>query len=346
MKIAVVGAGITGCLLAKFLTSASLDSTFIDVNIFEKSRGCGGRASTKQTEWGQCDLGASIVPAQKVNFIEFMKGLCHQNIVSKWPDKIFCSQQNSNIKKPLERFASDKEYYIFNSKMNSACHHWIKNAKLHTNSLISEIRHLGGKGWQLKSNDIWQTELFDKVVLTAPWPQSQALIEQSELPIHLPDFLQSWTSCWSVALKLQPLVTSEVDLVYLKNQPIQTLVRDSNKPRRPQVLTSESADKSEIWVAQLANELSDDLGKPGKEKAISIATSNLCELLDLPTDSVTNTYAHYWLYARPSDGQKPLGILSLKEHGLYVGGDWSFGASIESAYETALALSHSIITGE
>lgn len=341
MKIAVVGAGITGCLLANFLTSTS-----VDVSIFEKSRGCGGRASTKQTEWGQCDLGASIVPAHKANFVDFMQGLCHQNIVSKWPEKIFAYQQKIGNKTPLERFVSDKEHYVFNSKMNSACRHWIKNATLHTNSLISEIRHLGDKGWQLKSNDVWQTELFDKLVLTAPWPQSQALIEQSELPIKLPDFSQSWTSCWSVALKLQPLVASEVDLVYLKNQPIQTLVRDSSKPLRPQVLPSESGDKSEIWVAQLANKLSDDLGKPGKEKAISIATSNLCELFDLPKESVTNTFAHYWLYARPSDGQKPLGILSLKQHGLYVGGDWSFGASIESAYETASVLSQSIITGE
>ena len=69
MKVAVVGAGITGCLLTHLLGSASLDSKSIDVSVFEKSRGCGGRASTKQTEFGQCDLGATIVPAQKADFI-------------------------------------------------------------------------------------------------------------------------------------------------------------------------------------------------------------------------------------------------------------------------------------
>ncbi|MFB1034272.1 MAG: NAD(P)-binding protein, partial [Sinobacterium sp.] len=61
MKVAIVGAGITGCLLANFIGSKS-----IDVSIFEKSRGCGGRASTKQTDWGQCDLGATVMLAQKV----------------------------------------------------------------------------------------------------------------------------------------------------------------------------------------------------------------------------------------------------------------------------------------
>ncbi|MFT5839132.1 MAG: renalase [Flavobacteriales bacterium] len=340
MKIAVVGAGITGCLLASFL-----DSVNIEISIFEKSRGCGGRASTKKTDWGQCDLGATIVPAQKENFINFMQDLCDQGIASKWPKDIFISQKNTDTILTLDNFISDSEHYIFNSKMNAACRLWIKNAHLHTNHLISQIRYLTGKGWQVKSNDVWQTELFDKIVLTTPWPQSDMLIEQSNLLIKRPDVLQSWTSCWSIGLKLNQLVAPAVDLVYLKDQSIQTLVRDSGKPLRPPVLTTEVGGKSEIWVAQLANELSDDLGKEGKDKAIAIATEKLCALFDLPDTSVSNTHAHYWRYARPSPRQIPLGILS-QQNGVYVTGDWSFGASIESAYEAALTLSQTILTGE
>jgi hypothetical protein len=95
--------------------------------------------------------------------------------------------------------------------MNAVCRHWIKKANLHTNHLISQIRFIVDKGWQLKSNDVWQNALFDKVVLTAPWPQTQALIEQSDLPIKLPDASQSWTSCWSIGLKLNQLVAPAVD---------------------------------------------------------------------------------------------------------------------------------------
>lgn len=341
MNVAIVGAGITGCLLASFL-----DSESIDVSIFEKSRGCGGRASTKQTDWGQCDLGASIAPAETAEFIDFMQQLRDQDIVSQWPKNLYISQKKSDIKQPLENFVSDKKYYVFNGKMNAACRQWIKNANLHTHRLISQIRFIAGKGWQLKSNDAWQTEFFDKVILTAPWPQSQALIEQSDLPEKLPDLSQSWTSCWSIGLKLEQLVASNVDLVYLKDQSIQTLIRDSSKPLRPQVISSEAGGHSEIWVAQLANMLSDELGQSGKEKAISIAKKHLCELFDLPDRSVSNTHAHYWRYARPCRGQKALGILSQQEFGLYVGGDWSFGTTIESAYEAALTLSRAIITGE
>ena len=341
MKIAVVGAGVTGCLLAN-----SLSSVGIDVSIFEKSRGCGGRASTKQTTWGQCDLGATIVPAQKAQFIAFMQHLCDKNIATKWPEKVFHSKQNAGSLQALENGVGDRQYYVFNRKMNAACRHWIENANLYTSSLVSQVRYFAGKGWQLKSNEIWQPELFDKIVLTTPWPQSQVLIEQSELPLKTSDLSQSWTSCWSIALKLQQLVANDVDLVYLKAQSIQTLVRDSNKPLRPQVGTIQEASKSEIWLVQLANKYSDDLGKEGKDKAVSIAIEGLCELFDLPYASVSEHYAHYWRYARPSPGQKPLGILSLPADGFYVGGDWSFGASIESAYEAAMNLSQAIIRGE
>lgn len=341
MKVAIVGAGISGCLLADFLDAAS-----IDVSLFETSSGCGGRANTTQTDWGQCDLGATIVPVKNRQFADFMHALCQQGVASQWPKKIFVSKQNTGFDSSLESIESDREYYVFNPNMSGACSHWIKNATLHTNSFISQIRYFGGQGWQIKSNDCWQTGSFDKVILTAPWPQSQLLIEQSDLPIILPDFSQSWTSCWSVALKVAQLVASDVDLVYLKSQSIQSIVRDSSKPKRPLVVTCDTQDKGDIWVVQLANKLSDDLGKVGENKAISIAIEGFCDLFDLPVQSVLNTYAHYWPYARPSSKQQPLGILSLPEHGVYVGGDWSFGASIEAAYEAALALSQAIITSE
>jgi renalase len=350
MKIAVVGAGFTGCLLANFL-----DSIDVDISIFEKSRGCGGRASTKQTDWGQCDLGASVVHAQKAEFVEFMQNMCEQELASKWPKNISISQYDTLNNHTLAKFFSEKAHYVFNSKMNAACRHWIKNANLYTNNLISQIRYvdgvdgLGGKGWQLKLNEVWQTTLFDKVILTTPLPQTRMIIEQSELPVSLPELSQSWTSCWSVGMKLESserLKLPNTDLIYLKNQSVQMLIHDSAKPLRPQNLISESGVKSEIWVAQLDNKLSDNLGKQGKEEAVSIAIKGLCELFNVSDKSVSNIHAHYWGYAKPRDDQKSLGILCQHKHGLYIGGDWSFGASIESAHEAALTMSQAIIASE
>jgi predicted NAD/FAD-dependent oxidoreductase len=340
VKVAVIGAGITGCLLADFL-----DSESIDVSVYEKSRGCGGRASTKQTEFGQCDLGATIVPVKNTEFAGFLSELEFQNLVCNWPENVFVTRQVEGIFQPLEKIVSARNYYVFNEKMNAACHHWVKNSQLFTNSLVKQLRYLDGKGWQLNVNDTWLAERFDKVIVTAPWPQSQALIYQSELSAKLADYSQSWTSCWSIALELNPIVASNVDLIYLKNHAVQTLVRDSNKPKRTGFSNAQGIKLREIWVAQLANELSDEIGKLAKNKAIGIAKKCLCELFDLPDESVSNTYGHFWQYARPSPSQRPLGIMANHEQGVYVGGDWSFGASIESAFDAAVALRKSIKTG-
>ncbi|WP_299079603.1 NAD(P)-binding protein [uncultured Paraglaciecola sp.] len=341
MKVAVVGAGISGCLVANLL-----DTHGANVSVFEQFNDLGGRANTTQFEWGQCDLGATVVVAQNSEFGAHMQHLCRQGVASQWPKKILLSRQNPAVKQSLENYPSDRKYYVFNQQMHHACRYWLRNIKnLHTHNPINQVRYVEGKGWQLKSKQVWQLEWFDNVILTMPWPHSQQLLEKSSLPSQCVDDAPSWSSCWSIALKLQPVVASDIDLVYLKNHSIQTLVRDSSKPFRPQLVNTKQGVNSEIWVAQLANKLSDEIGQAGKEYAISLATNALCELLDLPIDAVTHSEGKYWQYARPSHGQEPLGILSL-QNGMYIGGDWSFGASIEAAFNGARALSQTLIANE
>lgn len=339
MKVAIVGGGITGCLLAEFLKNNTSE-----VTIFEKSRGCGGRASTKRTDWGQCDLGATIVPAKSAGFEQFMQDLCEQQLATQWPSKIYAIEQKADIQSPMQVFRSERRYYIFNHKMNAVCQHWVQATKLYTNSLVTEIRHVAGQGWQVKIEDVWFNELFDKLVITAPWPQSRQLIENSVLPFTLPKYLQDWTSCWSVGIKVAPKIAEEVDLLYLKGLPVQTLIRDSAKPDRPKVDSTELGKPSEIWVAQLTNELSDGLTKVAKEQAIALANKTFCDLFELPKHNISHNFAHYWRFARPSAGQTPLGLIEQSNLGFYAGGDWSFGASIESAFEAAINLKNSVLS--
>lgn len=339
MKIAILGAGITGCLLSELLKS-----TACDVSVFEKSRGCGGRASTKQLDWGQCDLGATIVPAKGGAFIQFMHELSEQNLASQWPKKIYAFEQKSGALEPTQAFSSERKSFVFNHKMNAACKQWIRDAKLYTNSLVTEIRQLNGQGWQLKVNDLWLAEVFDKIILTAPWPQNQQIINDSVLPFSLANQNQDWTSCWSVAIKVEQKIATDIDLLYLKGMPIQTLVRDSAKPERPMTISQKVGNQSEIWVAQLANELSDSLAKIGKEQAIELANNTFIDFFNTPKKNISHNMAHYWRFARPLTGQPPLGLISQPSIGFYAAGDWSFGASIEAAFEAAKSLHKAILT--
>jgi predicted NAD/FAD-dependent oxidoreductase len=333
MKIAIVGAGISGSYLAY-----RLDNLGTEVSVFEKSRGSGGRVSTKRTDWGQCDLGATLIPAKSEYFKHFMRDLQQQKIVSGWPSKIGRALGSADGSVDVQHFESDRDYFVFNQKMNQACAYWLDGINLSNNSLVTALRYIASQGWQIKIAEQWQVACYDKVVITAPWPQTQALLQASELPFSLPlaNLEQKWSSCWSVGFKVNGITATDTDMFYLKQQAVQTLVRDSAKPFRPNAIGNN--ERAEVWVAQLSNDLSDRLGKEGKLAAIDYAKSAYCQLFEQPLDLIGHTVAHYWRYARPSPEQAPLGLISDVSSGLLAGGDWSFGVSIEAAIEAANAM--------
>ena len=63
MSVAVIGAGIAGISAARHLHEAG-----ISVDIFDKSRGSGGRMSSKRTEQGEFDVGTQYFTARNSAF--------------------------------------------------------------------------------------------------------------------------------------------------------------------------------------------------------------------------------------------------------------------------------------
>jgi renalase len=66
IKIAIIGAGISGITLAKELEDIA------QVKIFEKSRGVGGRMSTRYVEDFAFDHGTQCFSARTKNFQKFL----------------------------------------------------------------------------------------------------------------------------------------------------------------------------------------------------------------------------------------------------------------------------------
>ena len=65
MKIAIVGAGISGVCAANLLAQEGFK-----VDVFEKSRGLGGRLTTKRLDWAHIDIGAQYFTARDPRFIK------------------------------------------------------------------------------------------------------------------------------------------------------------------------------------------------------------------------------------------------------------------------------------
>jgi renalase len=136
-------------------------------------------------------------------------------------------------------------------------------------------------------------------------------------------------------MQLQTASDTAVELVYSNNSPVQCLIKDRAKPFRP----GQGETTKQLWVAQLNNEVSQQLCKGGAELALDIAKTALSEVFKVPVPELSHHYCHYWRFAHTASNASPMGLISDAKLGLAAGGDWSFGASIQASYQAACTLS-------
>lgn len=321
MQIAIVGAGITGSLLARKLSDAGHTPV-----VFEKSRGRGGRCTFKRTSWAEFDLGAPVVPAWDPAFIDFMQRQVQKGLAHNWPAQV--SEYNQQVS-PI---ASHRQQFLFSGGMNSACKVWLDGVDLTTNCRIEAAQKQAGKWWLIDSEQ-QQYGPFHWLVITAPWPQTAELLKGVTDTIGQGP-VQQWSSTWTAAVQFSQPIKSDAEIIYLKNAALQTLVQDSAKPGRSQA--------NQVWVAHMSHALSEQLGKQGEPLVMDYVLRAFRQVFGQHIPEIQYQYLHFWRYARPAVGQPPLGIIDKSEYALAAGGDWSCGASVQAAYQAASKLAELI----
>ncbi len=152
MKIAIIGAGFSGCNLYN-----NLKEKYQDITIFEKSRGVGGRLSTKYIEDKFIDHGTS-------SLIPITDDL-----------KFFCLDlaKNDVLKAKYDEF-------IPKTGINSICKFLIDEKDLITNTKITKAQKQNNQ-WILEDENHKTYEDFDLLFITIPAPQI------IQMQIELPD---------------------------------------------------------------------------------------------------------------------------------------------------------------
>ena len=103
-RVAVIGAGISGLILARTLADAG-----VAVTVFEKSRGVGGRMATRRTQDGlRFDHGAQYFTVRDPRSQRFLNAWQADGIVQPWKGRIV-SLRNGTVeyeKTPTNRFVA------------------------------------------------------------------------------------------------------------------------------------------------------------------------------------------------------------------------------------------------
>lgn len=141
MKIAIIGAGLSGTNLYNLLSKDN------DVTIFEKSRGTGGRCSTRYIKDKYIDYGTPYFEAKDKEFKEFCQEKVKENILYE-----------------------DENFYYPKDGINKLCSSLIDTNDLVKNTKIKSCTYKNNK-WKIQDENNITYVNFDKLILTIPAPQ-------------------------------------------------------------------------------------------------------------------------------------------------------------------------------
>jgi renalase len=311
-KIAIIGAGLTGSILAKKLAKNN------QVTIFDKSRGLGGRMSTRRTAKFQFDHGAQYFTAKTPEFQDFVNELIKEEIVAQWQGKVISLNSNHSLETCRR--------YVAIPAMNQICKFLCSEVKQNLGTEISEIS-FAEKKWNLKSKSNDEFKDFDFLILTIPPAQATNL-----LPSNFSHFEKvkntKMFACFTLMLGLTKDPHLNFDGAFANNSSISWISKNNSKPGRNQ---------NHSLVITTNNEWAEK-NIEGNQQEIKIKLlKELNELINLDNSLIEHTDIHRWLYAAipPQINKK-----SLVDHNLNlaIAGDWLIEGRVESCFLSAADL--------
>lgn len=229
-RVAVIGAGVAGSACARFMADAGLE-----VALFDKSRGVGGRMATRRAEWAapdgtarraRFDHGAPGFSGQSPEFVRFAEQAARDGLLSRWVPRLAPGSYT-----PLDVAA----LWVPTPDMPALCRALLSGLPVQTGCLVDALRR-GPAGWCVDSGASTVGEGFDAVLVAIP-PQQAAVL----LRPHRAEWAQRAEAlpmlpCWVLmGATDEPHPTPPWDLAWPTSGPLAWVVRNDAKPGRDRV---------------------------------------------------------------------------------------------------------------
>ena len=346
LHVAVVGAGIAGVAAARTLLKAGHRVTLI-----EKSRGFGGRMSTRRSEFGGFDHGTQYFTVRDPRFETALRATATA-AVRAW---------SASTVRVLDEFGHvlasapppTEPHFVGAPGMNALVTLWAQplahpelyghppaKALLETRAALIERDALHPAQWQLRTEDNEGGQRviggFDRVVLAMPHPQAHDLLRASGLapelrqalaPVHV---APCWTLMVAFPQAMQPGLAHlgpQWSAARSTHPRISWLARESSKPGR---------DPIERWTVQASPAWSTKHLEDDAERVKAKLLKGFAEITGIRA-TPPHAVVHRWRYAQT---QTPLGRPFLLDDTLGIGlcGDWCLGHRVEDAFVSGLEL--------
>ncbi len=307
--IAIIGAGLSGIICARRLSDAGHN-----VRVFEKSRGLGGRLSTRHSRTGLTfDHGTPFVEADEEGFSAFLNDARAAAAAEPWD--------------PLSGMAG----FVGLPGMSNLVHPAASGLKIRLQTTVTGLTRNGGK-WVLSTAETEPLGSFERCILTVPSFQAQTLLDGTGLDAPLNAVAMA--PCWTLMAAFEtPLPVGTVAL-HNPHPDLSWVIRDSAKPGREQTPDRWVVHSTPGW-AQANLELE-------RDAAGDCLMENLRETIGTPLPRSVFRAAHRWRYALT---QTPLGrpYIATTDKTLFAGGDWTLGSRAGNAFQSGLAMAEAIL---
>lgn len=307
MRVAIIGAGMTGLACARRLAAAGMAPA-----IFDKGRGIGGRLATRRVDGLQFDHGAQYVTARDAGFAALLRDVQDNGAAAVWDD------------------GSSAARVVGVPGMSNLARAMADGLDVQSLATVSGVR-ADGAGWSVQIGAVLHS--FDCVVITVPAPQIAGLLGADH------DFVRQVADV-RMAPCLTLMAASHVPPAFVvhsdPDDALAWIANDSSKPGRPQGTAT-------AWVAQANPDFSARYLDDEPTTLTARMLPMLCDRLHLSAGDVVHASSHRWRYARVTE---PLGQAYLHRSRLYAGGDWCLGPRVEAAWISGDAVAQHILAAQ
>ncbi len=309
----VIGSGISGATIANLLNKK------FQVNLYDKGRGPGGRASFKRVK-GQIgfDHGTQYFSPKTIEFKKFTNRLIKIKILKKWSgNHIFLNSKKKENKKHIK--------IIGKKGNNDICKFLLKKVKCFYQSEVKKI-YYKNKLWFLLFTD-GKIRTYKGVILTCPFPQLKKLSEKFINDTFIKRKLKMDANITvMIAIKKNKKTPSS----FLFNDPILGWAGNENTKKR-------FKSKYDLWTLQSTFKWANkniDKNKKNLKKNSKILIDKFFKLTKIKKTKVIYSINHGWKY---SSNSKPFKIRSYwdTKKKLGVCADWFIGPRLESGWISA-----------
>ena len=309
----VVGSGVAGATIANLLTKK------YSVEIFDKARGPGGRASNRRYKGSQSfDHGLQYISPKSPEFKKFIMDLKRKKVVKEW--------ESNHIDFNFEKKENSIKYIGFKGN-NDACKYLIKNIKSNYLTCVTNIK-FNSNYWIITLNNKDKV-CFKNLILTCPFPQLKKLsnkyLNKKILNIN-PQMLPNIT----VMVAYKNCAQIPIGSIRFDDPIIAWASQENTKSR--------FKSKQSLWTVQCTKKFSKkniNLLKRKPKIYEKLILKKFEELTGYQAKNIIFQSIHAWKYAYKKKGPKNIESLWINKYQLGICADWFCGDKAEHAWLSA-----------